>query len=186
MKQNLYEALENRCNIRKLTKNVKIDSFDCGDSDLNEFLMDESILYLNEKLAISYIVENKDNPKDIVAFFSLSNDKISVTDFENKTMYNRFSRRFNNKKRLKSYPAVKIARLGVSKEMKGKSIGTSILKYVKSYFSIDNKAGCRFLTVDAYADAIPFYLKNGFVPLNDYDIKDKTRLLYFDLEDVEF
>ena len=68
MEQNLYEAFENRYNVRKLTENIKIDSFDCGDEDLNEFLIDESLLYLNEKLAISYVVENKANP---VAAFSL-------------------------------------------------------------------------------------------------------------------
>ena len=39
-------------------------------------------------------------------------------------------------------------------------------------------------TVDAYAAAIPFYLKNGFVPLNDEDIDEPTRLLYFDLNDL--
>ena len=184
MEQNLYEAFENRYNIRKLTRNAKIDSFDCGDADLNEFLIDESLLYLNEKLAISYVIENKENPKDILAFFSLSNDKISISDFENKTTYNRFSKRFNNRKRLKSYPAVKIARLGVSQAIKGRNIGTFILKYVKSYFSLDNKSGCRFITVDAYSDAIPFYTKNGFIPLNEDDLHDKTRLLYFDLNDV--
>ena len=119
-----------------------------------------------------------------MAFFSLSNDKISIADFENRTKYNRFSRRFTNRKRLIGYPAVKIVRLGVSNSMKGKSVGSFIIGFIKTYFINDNKAGCRFLTVDAYADAIPFYLKNGFVPLNDDDIKDKTRLLYFDLEDV--
>ena len=184
MEQNLYEAFENRYNVRKLTENIKIDSFDCGDEDLNEFLIDESLLYLNEKLAISYVVENKANPKDIFAFFSLSNDKISISDFETKTTYNRFSRRFNNRKRLKSYPAVKIARLAVSQTMKNQHIGSLIIKYVKSYFSIENKSGCRFLTVDAYSDAIPFYQKNGFIPLNEEDANDKTRLLYFDLNDV--
>lgn len=52
------------------------------------------------------------------------------------------------------------------------------------YFLLDNKTGCRFITVDAYAAAVPFYLKNGFVPLNDDDLNDPTRLLYFDLNDV--
>lgn len=41
-----------------------------------------------------------------------------------------------------------------------------------------------FLTVDAYSDAIPFYEKNGFIPLNEDDVNDNTRLLYFDLNDV--
>ena len=45
--------------------------------------------------------------------------------------------------------------------------------------------GCRFITVDAYAAAIPFYIRNGFVPLNDEDIDEPTRLLYFDLNDLD-
>ena len=36
MEQNLYEVFENRYNVRKLTENIKIDSFDCGDNDLND------------------------------------------------------------------------------------------------------------------------------------------------------
>ncbi len=56
-----------------------------------------------------------------------------------------------------------------------------MLDFIKSYFVNDNKTGCRFLTVDAYADAVPFYIKNGFAPLNDDDKDDSTRLLYFDL-----
>ena len=47
-----------------------------------------------------------------------------------------------------------------------------------------NKAGCRFITVDAYHDAIPFYKNNDFQYLrkDEYDIV--TRLLYFDLNDI--
>ena len=49
----------------------------------------------------------------------------------------------------------------------------------------DNKAGCRIITFDAYIDAIPFYLKQGFVPLSKTDEGADTRLLYFDLESVK-
>jgi hypothetical protein len=89
-----------------------------------------------------------------------------------------------NEKRLESYPAVKICRLGVDLSMKGQYVGTFLLNFIKSYFVINNKTGCRFLTVDAYADAIPFYLKNGFIPLNDEDTDADTRLLYFDLATI--
>lgn len=68
--------------------------------------------------------------------------------------------------------------------MKGQYIGTFLLNFIKSYFVIDNKTGCRFLTVDAYAGAVPFYLKNGFIPLNDEDADADTRLLYFDLATI--
>lgn len=39
-------------------------------------------------------------------------------------------------------------------------------------------------TVDAYATALPFYLRNEFVPLNDDDIDSQTRLLFFGLNDI--
>lgn len=68
--------------------------------------------------------------------------------------------------------------------MKGHSIGTFLLNFIKSYFLDDNKTGCRFITVDAYAAAIPFYVKNEFVALTDEDKDSTTRLLYFDLNDI--
>ena len=48
----------------------------------------------------------------------------------------------------------------------------------------DSKAGCRFITVDAYADALPFYYKQGFIPLSKTDEGADTRLPYFDLQSV--
>ena len=160
-----------------------VAAFDCGDDDLNGFILTDAPLYRKEKLAVTYTVFEKSNHNHIVAFFSLSNDRISISDFDSKTKYNRFSRRFNNHKRLKSYPAAKIGRLGVSESLKGMNIGSMLLKFIKLYFTTDNKTGCRFITVDAYAAAIPFYLRNGFVPLNEEDADEPTRLLYFDLND---
>ena len=97
-----------------------VAAFDCGDEDLNGFILTDAPLYRKEKLAVTYTVFEKSNHNHIVAFFSLSNDRISISDFDSKTKYNRFSRRFNNHKRLKSYPAAKIGRLGVSESLKGR------------------------------------------------------------------
>lgn len=170
--------------IRRLKRRESIESFDCGDADLNDFILKESPLYRQALLAVSYIVENKQN-LTVSAYFSLANDKVALNDFESKTEFNRFRKhRFVNEKRLKSYPAVKICRLGVDLSMKGQYIGTFLLNFIKSYFVIGNKTGCRFLTVDAYAGAVPFYLKNGFIPLNDEDADADTRLLYFDLATI--
>lgn len=86
---------------------------------------------------------------------------------------------------MKSYPAAKICRLGIDLTAKGQSLGTFILDFIKSYFVIDNKTGCRFITVDAYTDAVPFYLKNNFLPLSAEADTDHTQLLFFDLEEIE-
>ncbi len=185
MKQLIRDHISSVYNIRRLRKKESIESFDCGDADLNDFILQESILYRQALLAVSYVMESKIDSSVISAYFSLANDKVSLNDFESKTEFNRFRKhRFVNEKRLKSYPAVKICRLGVDLSMKGQSVGTFLLNFIKSYFVIDNKTGCRFLTVDAYAEAVPFYLKNGFIPLNEEDADADTRLLYFDLATI--
>ncbi|WP_455640740.1 GNAT family N-acetyltransferase [Parabacteroides sp.] len=167
--------------LRKLKEKETIKSFNCGDADLNDFLFNEAPLYSNALLAVTYIYEDQNN---VLAYFSLANDRISLTDFEHTTEFNRFrKRRFVNEKRLKSYPAVKICRLGVSENCKGSGIGTGLLNFIKKLFQTTNKTGCRFLTVDAYREAIPFYLRNGFIPLEEEDKDEHTRLLFYDLKE---
>lgn len=170
--------------IRKLRPEETVTAFDCGDLDLNEFILKEATLYRKALLAVTYVVED-DESSEILAYFSLANDRVSLSDFESKTEFNRFRKhRFVNEKRLKSYPAAKICRLAVENSVKGIHLGSYLIDFIQSYFVEDNKTGCRFLTVDAYADAIPFYLKNGFVPLNEDDAGQATRLLFFDLNDI--
>jgi len=160
-------------------------NFNCGDDDLNEFILKESYLYREALLAVTYAATDPQTG-NLIGYFSLANDRVSLGDFTNKTEFNRFRKhRFPNEKRIKSYPAAKICRLGVDVSAKGKRIGTQLLNFIKSYFIADNKTGCRFLTVDAYLDAVPFYKKNGFVQLNSDDDDEHTRLLYFDLKSFD-
>ena len=43
--------------IRKLGINEKVKSFDCGDADLNDFILNESNLYRKALLSVSYVFE---------------------------------------------------------------------------------------------------------------------------------
>lgn len=43
----------------------------------------------------------------------------------------------------------------------------------------------RYLTVDAYLSATGFYQKNNFKPLSDKIINDHTRLMFFDMMELE-
>ena len=90
-----------------------------------------------------------------------------------------------HEKRLRTYPAVKICRLAVAQSMRGKTIGSFLLDFIKSYFLVDNKTGCRFVTVDAYLDAVPFYERNDFSLLKSKDEDLVTRLLFFDLASIK-
>lgn len=187
MNLDVFEEFSNHYDIRKLKKGEKVKSFDCGDDDLNDFILREAPLYRKALLAVTYVIVPKESKTldEVLAFFSLSNDTISISNFLNKTEFNRFRRhRFANEKRLKVYPAVKIGRLGINRSIQGRGIGSFLLEFVKTYFIEENKTGCRFLTIDAYANAVPFYLKNDFAPLITEDVEAPTRLLYFDLGNI--
>ncbi len=175
------EEFQERCSVRRLDIGDLVAAFDCGDDDLNDFLINESGLYRNALLSVTYVVEDKESA-DVLAYFSLSNDKISISDFESKTEFNRFRKhKFVNEKRLRSYPAIKIGRLAIARRAQHQSIGTYLLEFIEDYFLVNNKSGCRFVTVDAYLDAIPFYIKNNYHFLNNDDEDRCTRVMYFDL-----
>ena len=54
--------------------------FDCGDSDLNEYLFQNSKSYQEQLLAVTYYLQNE---LDTVVFFSLLNDKITAMELSN-------------------------------------------------------------------------------------------------------
>jgi len=162
----------------RLHKEKETAKFDCGDDDLNDFIRNDAWAYQQELISVTYLFEEAD--KNVVAFFSVSNDSLKDQDFEK---WNNLSRKVSNRKRRKEYPAVKIGRIGVSTDQSGKSIGTQVITFIKNWFTYENKTGCRFLLVDAYnkTNVISFYQKNDFVLLTEKDTHKKTRLMYFDL-----
>ena len=164
----------------QLTDDFELLPFNCKDNDLNAFLMDDAKNYLAELMAVTYLFVDSENKKT-VAYFSLLNDKVSY-DPEERNIWNRINRRVSNRKRRKSYPSVKIGRLAVSQDYEGLGIGREILNFIKHAFTHGNRTGCRFITVDAYADATPFYQKNVFDFFTKKDKEDDTRLMIFDLK----
>jgi GNAT superfamily N-acetyltransferase len=164
---------------RRLDLDSKIKPFDCGDSDLNEFFQKDALNYLRQLLAVTYVFENK---QQTVAFFSLLNDRISGEDSE-KSVFRKLRKEIPHKKHFRSYPAVKVGRFGVEQKYHNQRVGTEVMDFVKAFFTLKNKTGCRFITIDAYnyPRTINFYIKNGFSFLTSQDEKDDTRSMYFDL-----
>ncbi|MCQ2360626.1 MAG: GNAT family N-acetyltransferase [Paludibacteraceae bacterium] len=164
----------------KLSGNTAIKQFNCNDKDLNDFIYDDAKNYLTELMAVTYIIESKRNDQT-AAYFSLLNDKITYNQ-EEKNFWNKINRSISNNKRRKHYPAVKIGRLAIDHNYTGQGLGTKIIKLIISMFTQGNRTGCRFLTVDAYHNAIPFYQACGFAFFSNKDAGDATRLMYYDLK----
>ncbi len=167
----------------RLSPGIIIGDFDCDDSDLNDFLYNDACDHLRQLLAVTYLLMDQDR---IIAFFSVSNDSL-ISDPRlpgiNK-VWNRLTREIPNEKRRKSFPAVKLGRLGVIRSMQGKGLGTEIIGWMKMSFVTQNKTGCRFITVDAYNNpkALRFYENNEFQYFPVDDRKKDTRQMYYDLK----
>ena len=113
----------------RLSPSEVVNKFDCGDADLNDFILNRASDFQKYLLTVNYACVDIDDASKVYAYCSLANDKVATADFKDKT-------------------------------------------------------GCRFLTVDAYLDAVPFYEKNGFHRMNAEDNDPHTRLMYYDLMDI--
>ena len=87
--------------LRKLTLNDKVDEFDCGDEDLNDFINNDEPLYRKALLAMTYILVNKNTHKTVELsrhqdmpprnrpFSSGEGDRYFSTRFHWNVVYNR-------------------------------------------------------------------------------------------------
>ena len=162
----------------KLTDSYTIKPFDCGVSDLNDFLFNDAKTHLRYLSSITYLVENKDKT---IAYYSLLNDLLNIDPHTDKEFEQEISEIIENKdysfllemKAVSMFPAAKIGRFAVDMEFQRLGYGREILNSIVISFLTNNKTGCQFITVDALnnINTLNFYKKNGFafVTLSDYN-----------------
>ncbi len=187
--------LEDKCSLYRLTEPTEMNGFSCGDSDLDEFFTKDNFDYTRELLGKTYCFRMDDDPQKVVCAFTLANAGVRVSDLPN-ARKKKIESNIPHIKALKDYPAVLVARLGVSKDFRSLCIGSDVLSYIKLWF-LDpfNKTGCRFVIVDAYntPSTMAFYEKNGFRTVFSSELQERdyrhleseaslsTRLMYYDL-----
>ena len=92
---------------------------------------------------------------------------------------------FPHAKHLGSYPAIKIGRFAISRQYRGRGVGSKLMDIIKRRLKQDiGDSQFRFVTVDAYLDAIPFYERNGFKILTPSQEQGDTQAMYFDIKSV--
>jgi predicted GNAT family N-acyltransferase len=170
----------------KIDAQTVIKPFNCGDEDLNDFLLSKAKLYQQENLAVTYLLE--DDARTI-AFFSIFNDSLKVEEslFASKSALKRFLSQLvtHPKRHLKYFPALKIGRLAVDNTNKKGGLGSSIVKFIISLAIEQNKtSACKLLTVDAYNQSLGFYEKMEFSYLTDTDRGKDTRQMFLDLTPI--
>ena len=165
-----------------LTPDYPLTAFDCGDDDLNRFLLDDAKPSQELRIANTFILEEEDGR--IAAYFCLLSDKVSKDEVIG-SRWKKVRSRFPRGKQFRSYPSVKIGRLAVSLDFRGLHVGKTMMKMLINKLQADHNAlAFRFITVDAYLTAVPFYEKNGFLHLTKKDEDEHTRLMYFDMMEI--
>ena len=96
--------------------------------------------------------------------------------------WRKLRKRFPHSKHFGSYPSVKLGRFAVSVFYRNRGLGSELMDAVKGLLLQDPGYSIfRFLTVDAYRSAIPFYEKNGFKQLASVQEREDIQTMFFDM-----
>ena len=76
--------------IVRLTKDHNVLAFDCGNKDINDFLMEDAYDYQEGLLAVTYLALNKSHD-DVLSYFCLLNDKLAYFPGDDKKAWNKFT-----------------------------------------------------------------------------------------------
>ena len=125
--------LEDKCSLFPVVTPEEMESFTCGDHDLDEFFTNDSFAYSKELLGKTYCFKMDENPQSVVCAFTLANAGVRVSDLPN-ARKKKIEANIPHVKSLKDYPAVLVARLGVSKDFRSLHIGSDVLSYIKLWF----------------------------------------------------
>lgn len=168
--------------IKKPSKKENYHNFKTGFDEVDEYFHKEAISQHENLQTVLYLVKSNN---EIVAFFTLSNDKITFEDIGNKKCWRSFvTEHFPNGSGFIYFSAIKIGYIGVKKEYHNFGIGTYLMNYIKMMIKKKMLGGGRFLTVDSYKHVFNFYKKNGFNFISNSDEGYDTRLMYFDLKSM--
>ena len=157
------------------TRNVQ--SFDCGNKALNDFLCTKEVgEYEAEGLGKTYLVYFRG---DLVAYFTVSFDGLRVQYLQRVKSFTKFA-----KMRIETIPALKIGRLAVDRRFQRRKIGEKLLKYIAGMaLDMGKRTGVRLLILQAKPDSIEFYEECGFqLAFETHSEKKRTnKTMFLDL-----
>lgn len=135
-----------------------LDSFDCGKPHLNGFLTTTAREMHEGLLSSTSLVFHQDFD-GLVGYFTLSHDGIPLSTGEE------YELGYNGQPNLSSFPAVKIGRLAISKDIQKQGVGTAVMGMIRGdVIGAKSLSAARILVVDAEndPDVIRFYERYGF------------------------
>lgn len=137
----------------------RLEAFDCGKPLLNNFLLNVALPFHQQRLGLTSVVFHREHLSGPIGYFTLSNDAIRLKESE------QFALNLDTEVPIGYFPAVKLCRLAVDKELQGQGAGSAIMDLIRGEVleSASNSAA-RILMLDAENDppVLNFYKKHGF------------------------
>jgi len=136
------------------------DRFDCGIPALNEYLQKYAKQNHKKGIAKTWVVLSPSEASEVVGYYSISMAELKRESLPTQLI-----------KGLPRYPipVMRIGKLAVTETMQGKRLGETLLvdAFAKA-IRLSEDIGVFGVTVDALNNAAQsFYLKYGFIPLED-------------------
>ena len=145
---------------------------------LKTYLRKSAHKFHRTDIAKTYVfVPEDEEPPRIWGYISLTCSQVSLDD-------KYFTDDCTEANRYEALPAVKIVRLAVDKELKGRGLGQQLVDFAvwRASDSIMPNVGCRFLMADAKKSAVSFYEKVGFTLLDTLENKrSRHPVMFMDL-----
>jgi GNAT superfamily N-acetyltransferase len=146
--------------VRLLTPKDDRTQFDSGDIDLDRFFKRfAGQNQFRHHIGSTYVAELPlpDGPGQIIGFVTVSPGELTAEVISQAT-----------KRKLPCYPIpiLRIARLAVDASFAGQGVGKLLLKAMfELALELKDSVGCAGVVVDAKPDAVRFYERYGFIPL---------------------
>jgi GNAT superfamily N-acetyltransferase len=144
--------------IRRLEEQDRVESFDCGDEPLNNYL--KRYAWANQQkssIGVTYVAIDEGAPFSAIGYFTLATASVPRDAFPKK--YVRGLPPY-------SLPLILLARLAVDRRFSSKGLGHALISEAfKIALRVADDIGCRCIITDAYPDRIGWYARYGFLAL---------------------
>ena len=144
--------------IRRLEEFDDVESFDCGDEPLNNYLKRHA--WTNQQrssIGVTYVALEESAPRLVLGYFTLATSSVPRDLLPKKHV-----------RGLPPYdlPLILLARLAVDHRFAGRGLGHGLIaEAFKITLRVADEVGCRCIITDAYRDRVGWYAKYGFIPI---------------------
>lgn len=155
-----------------------VESFDCGNKDLNEFLCTDQVRkYEDEGFGFTYLVYWKGR---LVVYLTVCADSLRVEYLQKHKSFSRF-----HEMRMETIPSLKIGRLATDQRYDGRGVGTACLRYAVGMVK-SNAVAARLIILQAEPGSEDWYLSRGlqFVFETRNEKKRVKKTMFLDVQAV--